>query len=68
VVFVGARVQLTQNYTIHLVKVDDKAYMVSSDVSAFFWREDLIRSKVRLQDLIHSKRGTSVESMPQSDI
>ena len=38
--------QLTPYYSFHMVKIDDKAYMVSAEVSALLWKEDLIRTKV----------------------
>jgi len=41
------RVQLTAEHLFHMVKIDDKAYMVSAEVSALFsLKEDTIRSKV----------------------
>lgn len=38
--------QLTPEYRFHMVKVDDKEYMVSAEVSALLWKEDVIRRKV----------------------
>jgi len=40
------RVHLTPEYSFHMVKIDDKAYMVSAEVSALLWNEDVIRQKV----------------------
>jgi len=39
-------VQLTPEYSFHMVKIDEKAYMVSAEVSALLWKEDIIRTKV----------------------
>ena len=38
--------QLTPEHRFHMVKIDDKAYMASAEVSALLWKEDVIRSKV----------------------
>ena len=40
------RVQLTPEYSFHMVKIEDKAYMVSAEVSSLLWSDDVIRQKV----------------------
>jgi len=38
--------QLTPEYSFHMIKIDDKAYMVSAEVSQLLWTEDIIRRQV----------------------
>jgi hypothetical protein len=39
-------VKLTGEYGFHLIRVDEKAYVASAEVSLLIWKDDLVRTKV----------------------
>lgn len=43
-----ASVKLTNEYGFHLIRVDEKAYVASAEVSLLMWEDDLVRTKVSL--------------------
>ena len=44
--YVACSVQLTDEHYAHLVKFDDKLYMLSGEVSALLWQKDILHSMV----------------------
>ena len=41
------RVHLTDDYSLSVIRHDDKAYFLSSEVSEWFWESDLLQSMLR---------------------
>ena len=39
-------VRLTPNYACHMVRFSDKLYIISNEISAFLWEENLLRYMV----------------------
>lgn len=49
-----ASVKLTSEYGFHLIRVDEKAYVTSAEVSLLMWEDDLVRTKACIPFLIAS--------------
>ena len=60
------RIQLTDSHIIHLIILDRTAYFVSSEISSFFWDEDILTSMVTL--LLKYKRILQGVIIPLSEI
>ncbi|XP_078343727.1 tudor domain-containing protein 5-like isoform X2 [Oculina patagonica] len=41
------RVQLTSDYSFHVINYEKKPYLISAEISALFWDSDLLRSMLR---------------------
>lgn len=41
------RVQITSDYSFHVINFDNKPYLISAEISALFWDSDLLRSMLR---------------------
>ena len=39
-------VTLTEEYSVHIINFEGQAWLVSAEISAFFWEKDLLRSQV----------------------
>ena len=42
-------VELTSNCNIHIIKYNNKAYVLSGEISSLLWEKDLLRGMVRHQ-------------------
>ena len=57
-------VELTERYSVHLVKYNDELYCCSAEVSALIWEKDLLRSMLRQKKATFDKVTLSSEEQP----
>ncbi|XP_062610379.1 tudor domain-containing protein 5-like [Saccostrea cucullata] len=58
------QLQLTSEVVVHLINLDGVAYLLSSDVSSFFWEDDVLTSMLFQKRAHVNKIKVSVEEYP----
>ncbi|XP_066293726.1 tudor domain-containing protein 5-like isoform X2 [Branchiostoma lanceolatum] len=59
------QVQLTDEHHISIIKYQDKPYVISGEISAFFWDSDLLRSMLRQKKLVMPKEVVTMDLCPE---
>ncbi|XP_061169727.1 tudor domain-containing protein 5-like [Saccostrea echinata] len=58
------QLQLTSEVVVHLINLDGVAYLLSSDVSSFFWEDDVLTSMLFQKKAHVNKTKVTVEEYP----
>ncbi|XP_019640772.1 PREDICTED: uncharacterized protein LOC109482490 [Branchiostoma belcheri] len=59
------QVQLTEDHHVSIIKYQDKPYIISGEISAFFWDSDLLRSMLRQKKLVMPKEVVTSDLCPE---
>ncbi|XP_078604467.1 uncharacterized protein LOC144878090 [Branchiostoma floridae x Branchiostoma japonicum] len=59
------QVQLTDEHHISIIKYQDKPYVISGELSAFFWDSDLLRSMLRQKKVVMPKEVVTSDLCPE---
>ncbi|KAI8518286.1 Tudor domain-containing protein 5 [Branchiostoma belcheri] len=59
------QVQLTEEHHVSIIKYQDKPYIISGEISAFFWDSDLLRSMLRQKKLVMPKEVVTSDLCPE---